>query len=202
MLSMEQHELIRRMVLVDGLSQREVARRLGHSRKTIARALQSAAPAVYTRDAPRPRPKLDAFIPIVRQWLTDDLQRHRKQRHTAVRVFERLRDEHDYPGKRRAVSDLVKELRREIVPPEVFVPIDHAPGVEVQIDWGQADVILNGEVTRVMLFCARLPYSKPTFVRAYMREDQPSFLDAHVHLIDYLGGVPHTFAYDSEPKVP
>jgi hypothetical protein len=84
-----------------------------------------------------------------------------------------------------------------MVTPEVFVPIEHPPGAEVQIDWGQADVILNGEVTRVMLFCARLPYSKATFVRAYMREDQPSFLDAHIHLIEYLRGVPNTFAYDN-----
>lgn len=173
---MEQHELIRRMVCVDGLSQREVARRLGHSRKTVAKALKSAAPIGYTKPGSRPRPKLEPYIPIVRQWLTEDQQRHRKQRHTAVRVFERLRDEHDFQGQRRTVSDLVKEL---------------------QIDWGEADVILNGQITRVMLFCARLPYSKATYARAYMREDQPSFLDAHVHLIEYLGGVPNTFAYDN-----
>lgn len=197
MLSMEQHELIRRMVYVDGLSQREVASRLGHSRKTVAKALKSAAPIGYTKPVSRPRPKLEPYIPIVRQWLTDDLQRHRKQRHTAVRIFERLRDEHGFQGQRRAVSDLVKELRREINGQEIFVPIDHPPGAEVQIDWGQADVILNGQTTRVMLFCARLPYSKATYARAYMREDQPSFLDAHVHLIEYLGGVPHTFAYDN-----
>jgi transposase len=196
-LSMEQHELIRRMVCVDGLSQREVARRLGHSRKTVAKALQSAAPPGYTREEPRPRPKLQPYIPIVRQWLLEDQQRHRKQRHTAVRVFERLRDEHDFQGQRRTVSDLVKELRREITQQEIFVPIEHPPGAEVQIDWGEADFILNGQTTRVMLFCARLPYSKATYARAYMREDQPSFLDAHVHLIAYLGGVPHTFAYDN-----
>lgn len=110
---------------------------------------------------------------------------------------ELIRDEHGFQGQRRAVSDLVRELRREITPQEIFVPIEHPPGAEIQIDWGEADFILNGVTTRVMLFCARLPYSKATYVRAYMREDQPSFLDAHVHLIDYLKGVPHTFAYDN-----
>ncbi|TWU02854.1 hypothetical protein [Stieleria varia] len=60
---MEQHELIRRMVLVDGLSQRDVARRLGHSRNSVAKALQSAAPEGYSRDAARKRPKLDPFVP-------------------------------------------------------------------------------------------------------------------------------------------
>jgi transposase len=194
---MQQHELIRRMVLVDGVSQREAGRQLGHSRKTIAKALQTAAPAGYTQSQPRPRPKLQPFVAIVRQWLIEDQQRHRKQRHTAVRIFERLRDEHSYTGSRRAVSDLVKGLRQELAGTEVFVPIEHPPGAEIQIDWGEADIVLNGETVRVMLFCTRLAYSKATFVRAYLREDQPSFLDAHVHLIEYLGGVPHTFAYDN-----
>ena len=109
-LSMEQHELIRRMVLADGLSQREVAMRLGHSRKTIVKALETNAPTGYELGQPKPRPKLKPFIPIVRQWLREDLQRHRKQRHTAVRIFERLRDEHGFNGKRRAVSDLVTDF--------------------------------------------------------------------------------------------
>lgn len=115
----------------------------------------------------------------------------------SMEQHELMRDEHGFQGQRRAVSDLVRELRREITPQEIFVPIEHPPGAEIQIDWGEADFILNGVTTRVMLFCARLPYSKATYVRAYMREDQPSFLDAHVHLIDYLKGVPHTFAYDN-----
>jgi transposase len=196
-LSMEQHELIRRMVNVDGLSQREVARRLGHSRKTIAKALETASPAGYQRSQQTARPKLGPFESIVAQWLKEDRFRHRKQRHTAVRVFERLRDEHQYTGSRRAVSDLVKQLRSDIAGQDVYVPIEHQPGCEVQIDWGEADVILNGHTTRVMLFCARLAYSKSTFVRAYLRADQPSFFDGHVRLIEYLQGVPLQFAYDN-----
>lgn len=194
---MEQHELIRRMVNVDGLSQREVARRLGHSRKTVAKALETAAPTGYRRNHPAVRPKLGPFESIVRQWLKEDRCRHRKQRHTAVRVFERLRDEHDYSGSRRAVSDLVKRLRNQLSGQDVYVPIEHQPGQEVQIDWGEADVILNGDTTRVMLFCARLAYSKATYVRAYLRADQPSFFDGHVHLIEYFQGVPIQFAYDN-----
>jgi len=194
---MEKHELIRRMVLVDGLSEREVARRLGHSRHTVAKALQAAAPQGYSLEKPKPRHKLDPFVPIIKQWLIEDQQRHRKQRHSAVRIFERLRDEHEFTGKRRAVSDVVQQLRTEISHQEVYVPIEHPPGAEVQIDWGEAQIILNGQPTTIMLFCARLAYSKASFVRAYVRQDQPSFLDAHVHLIEFLQGVPKIFAYDN-----
>jgi transposase len=108
---MLQHELIRRMVLIDGLSQREVARKLGHARKSVAKALILPAPEPYKLAASKPRPKLDEFVDIVRQWLTEDKLRHRKQRHSAVRIHERLVDEHGFTGGRRSVSDLVKQLR-------------------------------------------------------------------------------------------
>jgi len=194
---MEQIELIRRMVLVDGLSVREVARRLRHSRKSIRKSLQNPVPSPYRAVAPKPRPKLDPYVETVRAWLTDDLQRPRKQRHTAVRVWERLRDEHQYGGARRAVSELVKKLRRELVPPEVFVPIDHPPGNEFQIDWGEVTIELNTVTTKVMIFCVRSAYSKATFVRAYLRDDMLSFLDAHVWLFNQLGSVPRKLAYDN-----
>jgi transposase len=103
-LILEQFELIRRMVLIDGLSVRQVARQLNHSRKTIRKALEHSAPIPYRVDSAKPRPKLDPFVETIRAWLTDDLRRPRKQRHTAVRIWERLRDEHQYDGARRAVS--------------------------------------------------------------------------------------------------
>ncbi len=197
MLQVEHFELIRRMVLVDGLSEREVARQLGHSRKSIRKAIEHSSPVPYTLSEPKPRPKLDPFVPVIRQWLIDDQEKPRKQRHTATRVWERLRDEHQFVGQRRNVSDVVAMIRRELAPPEVFVPIEHPPGEEFQIDWGEATIELNSASTKVMIFCARSTYSKATFVRAYMRDDLPSFLDAHVWLLGQLGGVPKRLAYDN-----
>lgn len=194
---MEHFELIRRMVFVEGLSIREVARRLNHSRSSVRKALQHSAPPSYQQQAERTRPKLDPFMPLIRQWLIDDLQQPRKQRHTAARIWERLRDEHQYAGGRRGVSDAVKQIRSELVPPEIFVPIDHPCGEEFQIDWGEVTVKLNNEVKKMMIFCARSAYSKATFVRAYLRDDMTSFCDAHVWLFETLGGVPKRLAYDN-----
>jgi transposase len=196
-LQVEHFELIRRMVLVEDVSAREAARRLGHSRKTILKAIKHSSPVPYTLSQPKPRPKLEPYLPMIRQWLIDDQQKPRKQRHTAMRVWERLRDEHQFTGKRRNVSDVVSRIRRELVPPEVFVPINHPAGEEFQIDWGEATIHLNGNPTIVMIFCARSAYSKATFVRAYLRDDLISFLDAHVWLLSQLGGVPKRLAYDN-----
>ena len=94
MLTVAQYEVIRRKVLVDGLSQRVVARELGHSRKTVQKALEHPLPPGYRRKQPRARPVLEPVTAIIEAWLEADRERPRKQRHTAKRVFERLRDEH------------------------------------------------------------------------------------------------------------
>jgi transposase len=192
---MEDFELIRRLVLIDGLSQREVALKLGRSRKSIRKALINSEPGIYTRKEPRTCPVTDSVAPIVKVWLELDKAKPRKQRHTKTRIFERLRDEYAFQGSLRAVSDLVTKLQDK--PAEVFCPIDHPPGDEVQIDWGEVTVDLAGESTKVMIFCARSAYSKATFVRAYLRDDMVSFLDGHAWLFQQLGGVPKKLAYDN-----
>jgi transposase len=192
---MEDFELIRRLVLIEGLSQRKVALKLGKSRKSVRKALMDSEPGSYSLRAPKRRPVTDWAIPIIKAWLEQDRSAPRKQRHTNVRIYERLRDEYQFIGSRRAISDLVGILREK--PIEVFCPIEHLPGDEIQIDWGEGSVVLAGESAKVMIFCARSAYSKATFVRAYMRDDMVSFLDAHVWLFEQLGGVPARLAYDN-----
>ena len=194
-LKMEDFELIRRLVLVDGLSRRQVALKLSVSRKSIQKALLQAEPEKYKLSTPRPCPVTDGVVDIVKHWLNDDKSKPRKQRHTRTRIFERLRDEYQFTGSRRIISDLVNKINQEY--PEVFCPIEHPPGDEFQIDWGQATVCLAGQDQKVMIFCARSAYSKATFVRAYLRDDMISFLDAHVWLLSKLGGVPKKLAYDN-----
>ena len=111
-LKMIDFELIRRLVLVEGLSQREVAKKLNKSRRSIQIALLNSEPGSYTRSSPKKRPRTDAVLPVVKAWLEQDKTAPRKQRHSAVRIFERLRDEYDFKGSRRAVSNLVRMLAR------------------------------------------------------------------------------------------
>ena len=159
MLTVENNELIRKLVLVEGMSQNEVAKKLGHSKRSVKQALENPEPHEYSLSSPRRCPVADMVRAIVERWLQEDKSKPRKQRHTQTRVYERLGDEYQFVGSRRTISTLVKTLQAK--PPEVFCPIDHPPGDEVQIDWGQAIVKLAGEETKVMIFCARSAYSKP-----------------------------------------
>ena len=99
-------------------------------------------------------------MPVIHQILEDDKKAPRKQRHTAKRVFERLRDEHGYTGGLTVVKDAVRARRRRH--PEVFVPLARPPG-EARGDFGKAEVTLDGRPTEVAVFVMTLPYSDAIF---------------------------------------
>ena len=88
------------------MSERAAARHFGVSRQSVRKMLQFSVPPGYRRTAPVRRPKLDEFTGLIEQWLGDDSRHgYRKQRHTAKRIFERLRDEHGFTGGYTIVKD-------------------------------------------------------------------------------------------------
>jgi transposase len=115
------------------MSERAAARHFGISRESVKKMLSFSVPPGYRRSAPVRRPKLDGFTEIIEQWLTDDLGQRAKQRHTAKRVVERLRDEHGFTGGYTIVKDFIREHRRRSR--EMFVPLHHPPG-HAQADFG------------------------------------------------------------------
>jgi transposase len=80
------------------MSARAAAKHFGISRDSVKKMLSFSVPPGYSRTAVVKRPKLDGFTSVIDQWLIEDQGRNRKQRHTAKRVFERLRDEHGFTG--------------------------------------------------------------------------------------------------------
>ncbi len=126
--------------------------------------------------------------------LEADRQVPRKQRHTAKRIFERLRDEHGFDGQYTIVKDYVRERRRRTQ--EMFVPLSHAPG-HAQYDFGEARVIIGGVERKAHYLVLDLPHSDGCFVKAYPAETTEAFLDGHVSAFASLGGVPQSILYDN-----
>jgi transposase len=184
---------IRRRVLVDGQSKRSVRREFEIHRDTLQKILNHTGPPGYRRNAPRSRPKLEPFLPVIRQILEEDKKAPKKQRHTARRIFERLRDEYGYTGGKTIVKEAVAAWRSTRA--EVFVPLAHRPG-EAQVDFGEAEVTLDGQPAVVALFVMTPPYSDTIFVCASPRECTEAFLEGHVRAFDSLGGVPRRISYD------
>jgi transposase len=185
---------IRRRALVDGQSMRQLQREFHLHWKTLRKILDHPEPPGYRQGRPRPKPKLGPFLPVPHQILSDDRRAPKKQRHTAKRVFERLRDEHGYQGGLAAVKDAVRDWRQRHA--EVFAPLAHPPG-EAQVDFGEAEVTLDGKPTKVALFVMTLPYSDAIFVCAFPRECTEAFLEGHARAFEFFGGVPRRISYDN-----
>ena len=168
---------VRRAVMVEGMSMREAARVFGLHRDTVRKILVYSVPPGYRRQSPPRRSKLEPFTGVIDRILEDDLGRPKKQRHTAKRIFERLRDEYGFDGGYTTVKDYVRENRRQTR--EMFVPLSPEPG-HAQCDFGEALVVIGG-----------------CFVKAYPAETTEAFLDGHVSAFAFLGGVPQSILYDN-----
>ena len=185
---------VRRAVMVEGMSMREAARVFGLHRDTVRKMLAYSVLPGHRRQTPPRRPKLEPFTVVIDRILEDDLRRPRKQRHTAKRIFERLRDEYRFDGGYTTVKDYVRENRRQNR--EMFVPLSHPPG-HAQCDFGEALVVIGGVERKAHCFVIDLPHSDGCFVKAYPAETTEAFLDGHVSAFAFLGGVPQSILYDN-----
>ena len=191
---MEFWKEVRRLVLTNELSKRGACAKYGLGWLTLKKILAHDEPPGYRKSQPRAKPKIDKFLPVIHQILIDDRQAPKKQRHTAWRIFQRLRDEHQFSGKYTIVKDAVRTWKQSHQ--EVFLPLSHPPG-EAQVDFGEATITLCGQETKVALFVMTLPYSGAIFIQAFPRECTETFLEGHRLAFEYFGGVPRRISYDN-----
>lgn len=187
---------IRRDARVEGASIRALAARYGVGRATVRMALSQAEPP--PRKTPvRTSPRLDAFKPAIDAMLLQDVEAPVKQRHTARRVLARLVDEHGAAElSYSTVRDYVRARRPEVDaeagrrPADVFVPQQHSPGAEAEVDFGEVYVILAGVKTKCYMFALRLSSSGRAVHRIYPTQAQEAFLEGHVDAFEEIGGIP------------
>jgi transposase len=191
---MEQWNEIRHKVLVEGVSKRSITRDYKVSWDVLAKILANPEPPGYTVRTERPKTKLGPYTAVIDQILDDDRFAPPKQRHTAKRIYERLRDEYGYAGSEVTVRRYVGAHRR--VHKEAFVPLSQPPG-EAQFDFGEATVEIAGVRVKAALAVMTLPYSDAFLVSAYPRECTETFQAGHVVAFEYFGGVPTKTAYDN-----
>ena len=185
---------VRRAVLVEGRSQRAVAREFGISRDMVRKMLRYAVPPGYQRQQAVKRPRLGPWLGVIDTILEDDKRRPAKQRHTAKRIFDRLREEHGFRGGYGIVSQYVRGER--LRGREMFVPLAHAAG-EAQADFGEALVVIAGVEQKAHYLAMDLPHSDDCFVIAFPAETTEAFIEGHVRAFAYFGGVPTGILYDN-----
>ena len=192
---MQQWSQIRRQVLVEGVSKRQVLRETGMHWRTLEKMLTHPEPPGYRRTREHPRPKLGPYLGRIEAILAADAEvRSVKQRHTAKRIFERLQEE-GYTGGYTQVKAAVREARQSRR--EVYLPLVHRPG-EAQMDVGEALAQVGGVLRKIKFFVVSLHYSDAMFVQAFERACTETFAEAHRRAFEFWGGVPARITYDND----
>ena len=191
---MEKWTEIRRRVLTREISKRAARREYQRDRKILKRVLEHEEPTEYRLKQPRQKPKLEKLLPIIHEILRQDQQAPKKQRHTAQRIFERLREEHRYDGGLTIVKDAVRAWKQRQA--EVFVPLSHRPG-DAQADFGEAQILLGGEQVKIAFFVMTLTYSDAIYYQVFPRECTEAFQEGHKRAFEFFGGVPRRISYDN-----
>ena len=179
-----------RTLAADGVSQREIARRLGINARTVKRLVEADEPPRYARSPAGSI--LDPLEPVIRKLLDEvpDLK--------APRLTELLRDDFGYTGS----VDLVRKRLAQMRPR----PVERAaqrtgyrPGQVMQVDWAEMPTRpkLCGRERRVYALICSLPFSGAATAHFSFDMTIESFLEGHVRAFEWLGGVPREMVYDN-----
>jgi len=196
MVKMDHKAEIRYAVLVEGKSQRQVAKESGYSRNTVRKMLLDSDLPRYQLKEPRGKPVLGPYKKQLEAWVKEDKEKPKKQRRTTVRMYDLLKTEHNYGGAESTVRAYVGRLRRQ-AGQKVYIPLSYEPGETAQVDFGEAVVNIGGERVTVQLFVMWLGYSGALFVQAYPGQTQEVFFAGHAAAFEFLGGVPQEIWYDN-----
>ena len=197
MKQVEEYEAIRRAYFIEHKSIRAIHRELGYDRETIRKAITQSSPQPYQLKQPRPAPVLGPYKTNIDRLLEESDQQRRKQRYTAHRIYELLQEQ-GYQGSEGAVHNYVcLQRKKRKGKKDAYLPLEFDPGMDAQVDWTEAEVILAGERVTVQVFLMRLNYSKVRFAMAFPFQKQEAFFEGHNQAFHFFGGIPRRITYDN-----
>jgi transposase len=200
MISVGEYEILQRKYQVEGKPIKQIVRETGLARNTIRKYIRDPKQPAYNRVEPYARPVLGDFTGLVDEIVKKDREMPRRERHTAKRIFERLRDEYGYTGGESTIRNYVAARKRELglSARAVTFPIDHQPQeAAAQMDWGERTAEVAGIAVKAHLCCIRLNYSGHFFVTAYPAQRQEMLFDGHRRAFEFFGGAPLLMTYDN-----
>jgi transposase len=198
MLTVDDYGRIRRAHR-DGMSIREIARQFHHSRYKVRQVLRGEAePRPYAKRVCQAAPKLGPFQDRILEILKDDESQPKKQRHTAMRIFERLQGE-GYQGAYNSVCRFVKKHRQS--KRDTFIPLDHDAGQRVEADFGEIQVDFPDGRRKVNVLILVWSYSNAPFAIALPTQRTEAILEGMTQAFEFFGCIPKEVWWDNPRTV-
>lgn len=195
MLEVRRWAEIRRMKEVEGLSIREIAKRTGHDRNTVRRALRRAGPPRYERP-PRPS-KLDPFRDEIHRLLQADPRIPGKRIRELIEAL-------GYEGGKTILDDYVREVRPLYERRRTYQRTIYRPGELCQFDLfepRQEIPVGHGQVRRGYVVTAELGYSRALAGALVFSKEWEDVAFGMVRCLARLGALPETLVWDREGAI-
>lgn len=206
MLTMDKIHFIRQLYYEQGKQIPDIIAETGHDRKTICKYIDMTdfnTPEPKIKDPENICPKLDAYKPMIDEWLASDRNAPRKQRHTAKRVFHRLRKEAEgFDCSYRLVAEYVayRKSQMHLDKKDGYLPLIHHPG-EGQADFGAARFYENSRCHDGKYLVLSFPYSNGGFPQLMYGENAECFMESMVDVFHHIGGVPTEIWFDNTSTI-
>jgi len=187
-----------------GMSLRSIAKETNHHFETVKKYVEKEDFNLQVREKKHRKGKLDPYKQLIDQWLTEDLSAKPKQRHTAKRIYDRLKEEYgdEFNVSDRAVRAYVSKRR-----PEIFqdtdrghIPLEHSPG-EAQADFGAAQFIERGILYDGFYLAVSFPYSNGGYTQLFKSENQECLLEGLKSVFEHIGGSPREIWFDNASTI-
>jgi len=190
---------IRTMYFNKGMKVSEICKITGFDRKTVNKYLKiENFNKNDKKESSIKISKLEKYKREINSWLEEDRKVRRKQRHTARRVYDRLREKYrDFACSYRTVAKYVSEAKSEIYhPKESYLPLEHKAG-EAQVDFGKGEFIEKGKRYFGSYLILSFPYSNGGYIQLFKGENLECLLQGLKDIYEHIGGVPYRQWYDN-----
>lgn len=203
MLSMKKIDLIRKYKFDLDMPIRVISYKLDVSPTSVYKytKMKDYNPGLQKPRKKRQR-KAEKYEPIIREWLIEDKSRHYKQRHTAKRVYDRLKEMFDdFDVSYVTIATSYRKIRSEVYyTHKEYAPLRYLPG-EAQCDLGNCSFVENGIEYKGYYIVLSFPYSNIAFCQLLKSKNVQCILQGLKNIFKYIGGVPNQITFDNESAI-
>lgn len=199
MLAMAEINYIRHEVNTKGSSYNRIAKKIERDPRTIKKyaEMEDFSPQEKLQQI-RPAKVMDPVKPILDKWIQEDLQKKRKFRRTAKRMYDLLVEEYDFTGSDRSVRHYVSHQKKKLVEEaeSAALPLEAKTGT-AQVDFGEAPFQYDGKMITLPYLVMSFPYSNAFYFQVFPSQNQDCFIEGLKRIFHYIGGVPKVIRFDN-----